>query len=50
MAGGASYLSYQNAWREVGQRGLRSRLISPDEMAQSNTRFQPPQPPTAPQT
>jgi len=50
IAGGASYLSYQNAWRDVGQRSLRARLISPDEMAQSNTRFQPPQQPVGPQT
>ena len=48
MAGTPSYLSYQNSWRQVCQKGLRSGLISPDEMAQSNNRFHPPQPPADP--
>jgi heat shock protein HtpX len=41
IAGTANYLAYQNAWRQVGERSLGARLISPAEMAQSNTRFQP---------
>jgi len=44
MAGVPCYLSYQNAWREAGQRSLRASLISPAEMSQSNTRFQSPPP------
>ncbi len=48
MAGAPDYLAYQNAWRQVCEKGPRSKLISPAEMSQSNAAFARPSPPPEP--